>query len=106
MFLHISFRQRQLLLATPGQTHIIKRLVVDGEEPAGRAIFRRHVRDSRAVSERQRTNTRTIEFDEAAHHTLGAEHLRYCQHQVRSEEHTSELQSLKRISYAYFCLDK
>src|SRR3546814_9957144 len=30
----------------------------------------------------QRTNTRTIEFDEAAHHTLGAEHLRYCQHQV------------------------
>src|SRR3546814_3774232 len=26
--------------------------------------------------------------------------------QVRSEEHTSELQSLKRISYAVFCLKK
>src|SRR3546814_2772713 len=28
-----------------------------------------------------------------------------CQH-VRSEEHTSELQSLMRISYAVFCLKK
>src|SRR3546814_19100249 len=28
------------------------------------------------------------------------------QHVVRSEEHTSELQSLMRISYAVFCLKK
>src|SRR3546814_4089683 len=28
------------------------------------------------------------------------------QHQERSEEHTSELQSLMRISYAVFCLKK
>src|SRR3546814_2085993 len=28
------------------------------------------------------------------------------QHRVRSEEHTSELQSLMRISYAVFCLKK
>src|SRR3546814_6532093 len=28
------------------------------------------------------------------------------QHQLRSEEHTSELQSLMRISYAVFCLKK
>src|SRR3546814_5547783 len=28
------------------------------------------------------------------------------QHQRRSEEHTSELQSLMRISYAVFCLKK
>src|SRR3546814_1331571 len=27
-------------------------------------------------------------------------------HQMRSEEHTSELQSLMRISYAVFCLTK
>src|SRR3546814_7023402 len=27
-------------------------------------------------------------------------------HEVRSEEHTSELQSLMRISYAVFCLKK
>src|SRR3546814_4373834 len=29
-----------------------------------------------------------------------------CQFRVRSEEHTSELQSLMRISYAVFCLKK
>src|SRR3546814_2017409 len=29
-----------------------------------------------------------------------------CLHQARSEEHTSELQSLMRISYAVFCLKK
>src|SRR3546814_9991086 len=31
---------------------------------------------------------------------------RTVQHQPRSEEHTSELQSLMRISYAVFCLKK
>src|SRR3546814_1626301 len=30
----------------------------------------------------------------------------YCCHSDRSEEHTSELQSLMRISYAVFCLKK
>src|SRR3546814_6318257 len=29
-----------------------------------------------------------------------------CRHAARSEEHTSELQSLMRISYAVFCLKK
>src|SRR3546814_10359232 len=32
--------------------------------------------------------------------------LRLCQEPPRSEEHTSELQSLMRISYAVFCLKK
>src|SRR3546814_2524100 len=35
-------------------------------------------------------------------HRAGRHHLR----QLRSEEHTSELQSLMRISYAVFCLKK
>src|SRR3546814_15291496 len=30
----------------------------------------------------------------------------YVHHAIRSEEHTSELQSLMRISYAVFCLKK
>src|SRR3546814_10291078 len=36
------------------------------------------------------------------------EHSNGCQHNTlsRSEEHTSELQSLMRISYAVFCLKK
>src|SRR3546814_4974223 len=33
-----------------------------------------------------------------------AEYLRKAGYEVRSEEHTSELQSLMRISYAVFCL--
>src|SRR3546814_5054769 len=36
-----------------------------------------------------------------AHHGVGGAHQRH-----RSEEHTSELQSLMRISYAVFCLKK
>src|SRR3546814_6482836 len=30
--------------------------------------------------------------------------IRACGHHIRSEEHTSELQSLMRLSYAVFCL--
>src|SRR3546814_8915163 len=33
-------------------------------------------------------------------------HRRHCPGAARSEEHTSELQSLMRISYAVFCLKK
>src|SRR3546814_9521896 len=37
----------------------------------------------------------------------GKKNLRFSLHQsIRSEEHTSELQSLMRISYAVFCLKK
>src|SRR3546814_10273026 len=37
---------------------------------------------------------------------IGERDLRRGDHCVRSEEHTSELQSLMRISYAVFCLKK
>src|SRR3546814_4427357 len=36
----------------------------------------------------------------------GADFMAAFDHQIRSEEHTSELQSLMRISYAVFCLKK
>src|SRR3546814_5547392 len=45
----------------------------------------------------------------AQHRAAGAHHIhrvRVGGHQFRSEEHTSELQSLMRISYAVFCLKK
>src|SRR3546814_7907800 len=40
--------------------------------------------------------------------TLRRQHLKHhrTEHTTRSEEHTSELQSLMRISYAVFCLKK
>src|SRR3546814_4763716 len=37
---------------------------------------------------------------------LAANRARHAPDQTRSEEHTSELQSLMRISYAVFCLQK
>src|SRR3546814_10487027 len=36
----------------------------------------------------------------------GAVAALFREHRIRSEEHTSELQSLMRISYAVFCLKK
>src|SRR3546814_9800689 len=39
-------------------------------------------------------------------HPLNAWYAAAWDHEVRSEEHTSELQSLMRISYAVFCLKK
>src|SRR3546814_4297476 len=44
-----------------------------------------------------------VEGNDAKHR---AEDLLPCDRQCRSEEHTSELQSLMRISYAVFCLKK
>src|SRR3546814_3539543 len=41
-----------------------------------------------------------------AQHDAVAEALGYEVQAVRSEEHTSELQSLMRLSYAVFCLKK
>src|SRR3546814_5456526 len=49
----------------------------------------------------------TIDVDvEHAHEDRHAQHRRLAQPVRRSEEHTSELQSLMRISYAVFCLKK
>src|SRR3546814_4967479 len=42
---------------------------------------------------------------ELAHRLYGRQYIT-CLGQQRSEEHTSELQSLMRISYAVFCLKK
>src|SRR3546814_7410915 len=45
-------------------------------------------------------------FAQRAQMLAGAEAVRHQFLRVRSEEHTSELQSLMRISYAVFCLKK
>src|SRR3546814_1000214 len=63
-----------------------------------------------------RHNNQRLCFREAWHHsdadrqfsvskTAASEHCRWPRI-CRSEEHTSELQSLMRISYAVFCLNK
>src|SRR3546814_6311268 len=42
----------------------------------------------------------------ATHSSIGGQRQRAMTRAARSEEHTSELQSLMRISYAVFCLKK
>src|SRR3546814_5667878 len=65
--------------------------------------------DPAALAERLRA-TRGFELDAAAVERLEAARkriqVRTQELQNRSEEHTSELQSLMRISYAVFCLKK
>src|SRR3546814_3191246 len=65
-------------------------------QPVG---FRRHGRDERRVLFRQFLREQLG----APRQRLGHEHRDIG---LRSEEHTSELQSLMRISYAVFCLKK
>src|SRR3546814_2878567 len=60
-------------------------------------------------AERQREDGRNISADAEIHGVTHVVHAGTAQYDVlrqRSEEHTSELQSLMRISYAVFCLKK
>src|SRR3546814_8681335 len=45
-------------------------------------------------------------WSDPVRHREGRLDIRRARHGIRSEEHTSELQSLMRISYAVFCLKK
>src|SRR3546814_7565012 len=65
---------------------------------------RRGYRSGR-ISVRQ-LRLRDIEPDAADHARSRPRAGRAAAHRARSEEHTSELQSLMRISYAVFCLKK
>src|SRR3546814_1660373 len=53
-----------------------------------------HIAEPIETADRRRMRRRTLRLDVAARSA------------TRSEEHTSELQSLMRISYAVFCLKK
>src|SRR3546814_16349768 len=49
---------------------------------------------------------RVIAADGSAYTPARSGYQHFAEHENRSEEHTSELQSLMRISYAVFCLKK
>src|SRR3546814_5300854 len=73
------------------------------------AVAHRQVGGEIADQAPQREQQRLVAFDLVAEFDAGIEVVRRRvagQRVVRSEEHTSELQSLMRISYAVFCLKK
>src|SRR3546814_2271884 len=68
-------------------------LLVEDTEDLAEAIVRRVRRSGHAI-------------DWEADGTQADDILRVQRYDLRSEEHTSELQSLMRISYAVFCLER
>src|SRR3546814_4711797 len=82
---------------------------------AGDRVVRRHHQEVHMIDDRLDAHIVAIVVARAAYlaeHVLAAalapfgDHLAEIVDQKRSEEHTSELQSLMRISYAVFCLKK
>src|SRR3546814_6272257 len=71
-------------------------------DPVGKKILPRDGGPEPAVREQQRRLPRPARVADALPQREGAARRA----QQRSEEHTSELQSLMRISYAVFCLNK
>src|SRR3546814_8757660 len=67
-------------------------------------LFRSHPRPDRAAP-RSRCADMILAVLALVSPARGRNACRLC-HRLRSEEHTSELQSLMRISYAVFCLKK
>src|SRR3546814_8769790 len=78
------------------------------EEQVARAAIddhRRHLGAGRAVGDQPR-DAAGAQRAQDRRHLLDAVQPHDCGAVARSEEHTSELQSLMRISYAVFCLKK
>src|SRR3546814_1586856 len=69
--------------------------------PPSRECERRATASRSAIEPAQRRRERFAHHPQEQRAHAGVEAVR-----VRSEEHTSELQSLMRISYAVFCLKK
>src|SRR3546814_8308374 len=119
-----SVLQRQLQRAGRHRLEIIGAIEPGGAVEIGRArVFQRHeelpVRVFRAVEHqmleqmgkaglalRLVLRSHMIPDGNRHHRSLAVRRDDHPQAVVRSEEHTSELQSLMRISYAVFCLQK
>src|SRR3546814_4685461 len=83
--------------------HALDQLEGIGRHPAGAVARPQVARDHLGVG--GLVEVRHVEADRAGVHRA-VRVLRHHADHARSEEHTSELQSLMRISYAVFCLKK
>ncbi len=75
LLFHIGLDQRDPLRRPAGETQVIEGDPIDGEDGAGRSVFRRHVADGGAVGEPQTGDAGSEEFDEFADHPLAPQHL-------------------------------
>src|SRR3546814_2427415 len=97
-----DLRGRDVLTKTDQFGHLVRRYEIDEclvalEQFRGVADRVDHVECNRCAALAPRKRTQVLEKIAKPDASLGEE---------RSEEHTSELQSLMRISYAVFCLKK
>ena len=80
--LGVGLDQGDALGVAAGRLEVGQRFLVDREEAAGGAVFRRHVGDRRLVLQRQVRETVAVELDELADDALLAQHLGDGEHQV------------------------
>ena len=78
----VGLHQRDLFIAASAQAHVRERDVINREETAGCPVFRSHIGDSGAVSQRQRIQTVAVEFNKFPHHAKLAQHLGDGEHEV------------------------
>ena len=71
----ISLDESDLVGGASGEAEIFQSLFVDGENSAGRPIFRRHVGDSGAIGQRQVAQSRPKILNEFSHDAVLAQHL-------------------------------
>ncbi len=79
------------LARPPRKLQVAQRLLIDGKDAAGAAVFRRHVRDRRAVRQRQVRQAVAEELHELVDDALLAQLLRHGQHQIRGGRSGLEL---------------
>ena len=81
-FLGVGLDQRDAVVVAAGQTQIIDGLLVDVEHRRGGAVFRRHVGDGGAITDRQAVGTFAVELQIRADHSLATQELGQRQHHV------------------------
>ena len=73
--LRIGFNQRHAICVAARTPEVFDRIIIDREEAARGAIFRRHVRDRRFIFERDTGQAGAEEFDKLSDDALLAQHL-------------------------------
>ncbi len=80
--LRVGLDQSDLRFVAPGQGEVIDGLPIDEEHRRGRAVFRCHVGDGRAIPQRERRRALAAELQVRAHDLLLAQELGQRQHHV------------------------